>query len=86
MLTSTTDNREGNPFERFVASNAGRATRVILGASLLGLGLGVVRGPAGVAMATFGLLALVTGAANLCPIAPLWGGHFLGSGYCRPKR
>jgi len=36
-------------------------------------------------MAVFGLLPIATGAFNLCPVAPAWGGHFLGAKYCGVK-
>lgn len=76
-------------FPRFVASKPGRLLRVAFGASLVGAGLFAFGGPAGIALAAFGLVPIVTGALNLCPVAPLWGGHFFGANYCEarpPKR
>lgn len=76
---------ESSPFARFMASNYGRAIRVGMGAVIIGTGLTVVGGTAGTAMAVFGLLPIATGALNLCPVAPAWGGHFLGAKYCGVK-
>jgi hypothetical protein len=45
--------------------------RVFLGLALVGLGLSVVKGIAGVAMAVFGLVPLTTAIVNVCPIRPL---------------
>jgi Zn-dependent protease len=73
---------EGNRVERFVASPYGRLARVVLGLAAIALGLAAVPRPAGLAVAAFGLVPIASGAFNLCPIAPLWGGHFLGSRYC----
>jgi hypothetical protein len=44
-----------------------------MGLALLVLGLVLVDGPAGWAIAAFALLPLVTGAADICPICPLLG-------------
>ncbi|WP_322796805.1 DUF2892 domain-containing protein [Tepidiforma sp.] len=82
---------EGQPgrFSLFMASKAGRALRVALGAALRGAGVFAVEGWAGIALAAAGVVPIVTGALNLCPVAPLWGGHFLGAKYCAarpPKR
>ena len=74
-----------NAFTAFMASNGGRAVRFGIGATLIGAGL-FIGTPAGYAVAAFGLLPVASGAFNLCPAAPLWGGHFLGSSYCaRPQ-
>lgn len=65
-----------------MASGKGRAARLVLGVTLIAIGLGLVGGGAGLAIAAFGLVPIAAGVFNLCPIAPLWGGHFLGSRYC----
>jgi membrane-associated protease RseP (regulator of RpoE activity) len=85
-LAPTSAVAEGNRVERFFASPYGRLARTTLGAAAIALGLGVVPRPAGIALAAFGLLPIASGAFNLCPIAPLWGGHFLGSRYCASAR
>lgn len=69
-------------FALFLASKAGRTARVALGATVVGAGLFLVGGLPGIALALAGLLPIVAGALNLCPVAPLWGGHFFGSRYC----
>ncbi len=73
---------ESSPFSRFMASCNGRISRLGLGFTLIVLGLEVIGGGAGIALAAFGLVPTAAGVFNLCPIAPLWGGHFLGSRYC----
>jgi len=64
-----------------MASGGGRVARLGLGAGLIGTGL-LVGPPAGIAIAAFGLVPVAAGVFNLCPVAPLWGGHFRGSAYC----
>jgi membrane-associated protease RseP (regulator of RpoE activity) len=78
----------GSAFSRFMASSRGRLVRVAFGASLLGAGLFVISPPIGLAVGAFGLLPIASGTLNLCPVAPFWGGHFLGARYCsvRPKQ
>ena len=51
----------------------GRVVRVFLGLALVALGLAVVQGIAGVAIAAFGLVPLTTAIVNVCPIRPLVG-------------
>ncbi len=80
---------EGSAFSRFMASKGGRLVRVALGAAIIGTGLTVVGGGAGLAIAAFGLVPIAAGVLNLCPVAPVWGGHFIGAKYCgtrTPKR
>lgn len=77
---------EGSPFSRFMASSSGRLARVALGIALLITGL-LVGGGWGLAIGIFSAVPIAAGVFNLCPIAPAWGGHFLGSRYCAaPKR
>ena len=80
-MTPTTI-RETSFFERFMASGYGRVVRIALGLALIGVGMTVLPRPVGVIVAAFGLVPIAAGVFNLCPIAPLWGGHFLGSKYC----
>ncbi len=58
---------------RFLASDEGRATRVIAGAGLIGAGLGVVRGLWGLIMTLVGLVPLLAGLFDFCAFAPLFG-------------
>lgn len=81
-LHSETGELEGSAFSRFMASKGGRTVRVAIGATIIGTGLTVVGGGAGLAIAAFGLVPIATGVFNLCPVAPVWGGHFIGAKYC----
>jgi membrane-associated protease RseP (regulator of RpoE activity) len=56
------------------------------GVALVATGLAGVSGPAGLAVAAFGLVPIAAGVFNLCPIAPLRGGHFFGSQYCPARK
>jgi len=76
--------RIGRAFTTFMASSGGRVARFGLGDAMVvtGVWLGP---PGGYALAVAGLLPIAAGAFNLCPIAPLWGGHFQGSRYCATR-
>jgi Zn-dependent protease len=74
--------RESSWFENFMASNYGRVARAMFGIALLAFGLALIGGTVGLIVAGFGLVPIAAGVFNLCPVAPLWGGHFLGSRYC----
>ncbi|MBE7520745.1 MAG: DUF2892 domain-containing protein [Thermoflexaceae bacterium] len=82
MQQPTTATREGSPFSRFMASTYGRLARVGLGLGLIGAGAFLIPWPAGLLVSAFGLVPVAAGVFNLCPVAPLWGGHFLGAKYC----
>jgi hypothetical protein len=45
-----------------------RAIRLVIAAVLIGVGLGVVRGPGGIAMAAVGAIPLLTGLSGYCPL------------------
>jgi len=83
-MTLHSDNTEleGSAFSRFMASKGGRVVRVAFGAAIIGTGLAVVGGGPGLAIAALGLVPMATGVFNLCPVAPVWGGHFIGAKYC----
>jgi hypothetical protein len=66
-------------FAMFMATPLGRGLRVVIGAVLIYLGLSVVQGVGGTALALFGILPLVTGLLNLCVLAKLLGAPFRGS-------
>jgi Zn-dependent protease len=85
-MTSQPTIDESSAFARFMASGYGRLTRLGLGIALVAVGLALVPRPAGLAIAAFGLVPIAAGMFNLCPVAPLWGGHFLGSRYCAANR
>jgi Inner membrane protein YgaP-like, transmembrane domain len=63
---------------RFLASSAGRATRVIAGAALILIGLLWVNGVVGWILAIVGLVPLGAGLFDFCVFAPLVGLPFLG--------
>jgi len=69
-------------FERFMASGYGRVIRIAFGVTLIVAGLALVPGIAGLVVAGFGLVPIAAGVVNLCPVAPIWGGHFIGARYC----
>ena len=73
---------ESSAFSRFMASCNGRVTRMGIGAALIAVGLGVLSSPVGLAIAGLSLVPIIAGVFNLCPVAPVWGGHFFGSNYC----
>jgi Zn-dependent protease len=76
----------GNLFTRFMASGYGRLARLALGIALMAIGLTVVPRPAAFVIAALGVVPIAAGVFNLCPVAPLCGGHFLGSRYCAMKK
>lgn len=73
----------GSWFSRFTASSAGRVARIALGATLAVAGIFALPLPAGFVLAGVGLLLVAAGVFDFCPIAPLWGGRFMGATYCR---
>lgn len=85
-MTSQPTIDESSAFARLMASGYGRLVRLGFGIALVAVGLTLVPLPAGLAIAAFGLVPIAAGMFNLCPVAPLWGGHFLGSQYCAVKR
>ena len=58
-------------FLDWMSTPPGRVIRVFLGIALISLGLAVVQGVVGVAIAAFGLVPLTTAIVNVCPIRPL---------------
>lgn len=50
-----------------------RAVRLVVAGVLIGIGLGVVRGPGGIAMAAVGVIPLLTGLSGFCPLYTLFG-------------
>jgi DUF2892 family protein len=58
-------------FLDWMSSPPGRALRVLLGLALIVLGLSVVHGMLGAAIAVFGLVPLTTAILGVCPIRPL---------------
>ncbi|MGQ9573366.1 MAG: YgaP family membrane protein [Dehalococcoidia bacterium] len=50
-----------------------RAIRLVIAAVLIGVGLGVVQGAIGIAMAVVGVIPLLTGLSGYCPLYTLFG-------------
>ncbi|KAA0239975.1 DUF2892 domain-containing protein [bacterium] len=65
-----------------MAGPIGRGLRITLGVAIIAAGLLLIGKPAGYLVAVAGILPILSGALGLCPVAPLWGGHFIGSKYC----
>jgi hypothetical protein len=69
-----------NPFISWMASSAGRITRIVAGLALIVLGLFVVHSTAGaVVLIVVGLVPLLAGIFDFCVFAPLFGNPFSGS-------
>ena len=67
-----------NPFVKFMASPAGRLTRIVAGLVLVALGLWVIKDTAGIIVAVIGLVPLVAGVFDFCVFAPLFGAPLSG--------
>jgi len=67
-----------NPFVKFMASTAGRITRVVAGIVLVALGLLVIHGVGGIIVAVVGLVPLAAGLFDFCVFAPLFGAPLSG--------
>ena len=68
-----------NAFVKFMASGAGRITRIIAGLVLIALGLLVMHASiGGIVVAVVGLVPLVAGIFDFCVFAPLFGAPMSG--------
>ncbi len=67
-----------NPFIKFMASTAGRVTRVVAGLALIAWGLLGIGGTAGIVVAVIGLVPLLAGLLDFCVFAPLFGAPLSG--------
>lgn len=63
---------------RFLASPAGRVTRVVVGVALIILGV-MLQNPVGWVIAVIGLVPAYAGIFDVCVISRLFGGPFRGS-------
>ncbi len=63
---------------RLMSGTAGRLARVVAGVVLVLAGLIWIGGVVGVIVAIIGLVPILAGAANVCLLAPLFGGPFHG--------
>ena len=59
-----------NPFVKFMASPAGRITRIVAGIVLVALGLLVIHGVGGIVVAIVGLVPLASRAVRLLRLRP----------------
>ena len=66
-----------NPFVKFMASPAGRITRVVAGIVLVALGI-FMHNVAGIIVAVVGLVPLLAGLFDFCVFAPLFGAPMSG--------
>jgi len=64
---------------QFMASTAGRLTRVGAGVVLVAGGVLAIGGTAGIIIAAIGLVPLLAGAFDVCVFSALFGGPFSGS-------
>lgn len=62
-------------FVTFMNSTAGRGLRIVAGLALIIIGSAVVEGTGGLFLSLIGLAPLITGAAGVCLLSPLVGGH-----------
>jgi hypothetical protein len=67
-----------NPFVSFMASPAGRITRIVAGIAFIVWGLMGLTGAAGIIVAVIGALPLVAGVFDFCIFAPLFGAPLSG--------
>lgn len=68
-----------NGFVTFMASTAGRVTRILAGLALIAVGLMTMGGIGGYVVAAIGLVPLAAGIFDFCVFAPLFGGPFNGA-------
>ncbi len=59
-------------FAKFMSSSWGRVLRVVAGAALIGIGLGVVGGIGGIVLAVVGAVPLLAGALDVCLIGRIF--------------
>jgi len=67
-----------NPFVSFMASPAGRITRIAAGIALIVWGLIGLTGVTGIVVAVIGAVPLVAGIFDFCVFAPLFGAPLSG--------
>ena len=67
-----------NPFIKFMASSAGRITRVAAGIALVLWGLMGLDGGTGILVIVIGLVPLLAGLFDFCVFAPLFGAPLSG--------
>jgi len=68
-----------NPFVSFMASTAGRITRIAAGIALIAWGLMSLGGTTGAIVALVGAVPLFAGLFDFCVFAPLFGNPLSGT-------
>jgi len=68
-----------NPFVSFMASTAGRVTRIVAGIALILWGWLGLSGTTGIIVMVVGALPLVAGLFDFCVLAPLFGNPLSGA-------
>ncbi len=61
-------------FARFMSSPAGRLLRILAGIVIIFVGLYAIKNAWSYVISVIGLVPLVAGVANVCLLAPLFGG------------
>ena len=79
--TKMSATHDSSSFERFMASDYGRMVRGTFGVAIILTALLFLNGTLALAVAALGLIPIIAGVLGLCPVAPLWGGHFIGAKY-----
>jgi hypothetical protein len=72
------ENKKMNPFVSFMASTAGRLTRIVAGIALVAWGWFGLGGTTGMIVAIVGLVPLIAGLFDFCVFAPLFGAPLSG--------
>lgn len=67
-----------NPFISFLASPAGRVTRIVAGIALIAWAILGLSGIATIVVAVIGAVPLLAGLFDFCAFAPLFGAPFSG--------
>ncbi len=75
----------GNSIADFMAKPAGRATRIILGLAVVGVGLSLGNSAARTTVVLIGLVPILAGSLNFCGIAPLLGEPFAGKSVLKKR-
>lgn len=84
-VETTSEAKPVMQFVRFMSTPAGRGLRVAMGVALIATGINLGGRP-GWGLAAFGLLPLVTGAGNICPVCPLLNDAKRGEAGCTSAR
>jgi hypothetical protein len=64
---------------QFMTTGLGRRVRIVAGFALIALGVAVIGGGVGIAVAAIGLVPLLAGTFDVCVFSALFGGPLAGS-------